>query len=70
MNKYLQAALSLAVRVVVIGAVAGLDFLAKQVSGGAVQLPDPTITIPIVGLVISEADTWLINWEKVNGLVS
>lgn len=61
MNKTTQAFISLGIRVVVIGVVAALDFLIKNIT--TVGLPDPTITVPIVGLILSEADTWLVNWE-------
>jgi hypothetical protein len=61
MTKTEQALLSFGIRVVVIALVAALDFLIKNIT--TIGLPDPNITVPIVGLVLSEADTWLVNWE-------
>ena len=63
MTKTEQALLSFGIRVVVIGAIAILDYLSKSLTSGALQLPDPTLTVPVLGLLVSEADTWLVNWE-------
>ena len=66
MTKSEQALLSFGIRVVVIGAIAILDFVSKSLTSGALQLPDPTFSVPILGLLVSEADTWLVNWEGTN----
>jgi len=64
MTKTNQALLSLLIRVVVIGVVAALDFIVAGLSNGSVQLPIPAVLVPVLGLILSEADTWLVNWEK------
>ena len=64
LNKFGQALLSLGIRIAVIGAVAGLDYLMKVYTG--FNLPDPAFTIPTLGLIISESDSWLVQWEKEN----
>ena len=61
MTKSEQALLSFGIRVVVIGAVAVLDYLVKNIT--SIGLPDAGVTVPVVGLILSEADTWLVNWE-------
>ena len=63
MTKKEQAFVSLVIRLVVIGAIAILDYLSKALTSGALQLPDPTVTVPVLGLIVSEADTWLVNWN-------
>ena len=60
-NKVIQSLVSFGIRVLVIAAVAGLDYVIKNIS--SVGLPDPGITVPLVGLVLSEADTWLVDYE-------
>ena len=61
MSKTQQAFVSLGIRIVVIAAVAIVDYLVKNVT--SLGLPDPTLTVPLVGLILSEADTWLVNYE-------
>jgi len=61
MSKTQQAIVSLAIRVGVIAAVAVLDFLVKNLT--SIGLPDASLTVPVVGLILSEADTWLVNYE-------
>ncbi len=63
-SKFQQSLLSLVIRVVVIAAVAGLDYLLKVYT--TFQLPDPAFSIPALGLILSEADSWLVQWEKEN----
>ncbi len=64
MTKSEQAFLSFAIRIIVIGAIAILDYISKSLGGW--NLPDATVTVPLLGLIVSEADTWLINWESAN----
>ena len=66
MTKFQQALVSFGIRIVVVGAVAAINYAVSSLSSGAVQLPDGTVTVPILGLLLSEADTWLVNWEKNN----
>lgn len=61
MTKTQQAFISLGIRVLVIGIVAMLDFIIKNLT--SFGLPDANVTVPILGLIFSEADTWLVNWE-------
>ncbi len=63
MTKTEQAIVSFVIRGLVIGCIAFLDYISKSLSSGAIQLPDPAITVPILGLIVSEADTWLVNWN-------
>lgn len=61
MSKTQQAFISLGIRLGVIAAVAVLDYLVKNLTG--IGLPDATVTVPVLSLVLSEADTWLVNYE-------
>lgn len=63
-SKFQQALLSWGIRIGVVAALAGLDFLSKSITSGALQLPWPVISLPLVGSAISEADTWLVKWEQ------
>lgn len=62
LTKFGQATLSLGIRVLVIGALGGFDYLSKTYTGWSV----PPILIPPIGMVIAEADSWLVTWEKAN----
>lgn len=64
MTKTEQAFVSLAIRIVVIGVIAILDYTIKNLT--SFGLPDATITVPVIGLVLSESDTWLVNWQAAN----
>jgi hypothetical protein len=70
MSKIQQALLSLAIRCAVIAAVAVVNYLITAFSSGVITLPLPVVTIPTVGLLLSEADTWLVNWEKSNNVIT
>jgi hypothetical protein len=70
LSKLGQALLSLGIRVAVIAAVAVVNYLIAGLSNGTITLPDPALTVPALGLVLSEADSWLVTWEKANGLSS
>jgi hypothetical protein len=61
MSKIAQAIVSLLIRLVVIGILAILDYAIKNIT--TFGLPDATITVPVLGLILSEADTWLIAWN-------
>ena len=61
MSKQKQALVSLLIRIVVIMVLAGLDFVIKNIT--TIGLPDPAVTVPLLGLMLSEADTWLVNYE-------
>jgi hypothetical protein len=63
MTKTQQALLSLGIRLGVIAAVAVLNFISAGLTNGTLQLPIPAILVPVIGLIISEADTWLVNWQ-------
>jgi hypothetical protein len=69
MTKSQQALVSFAIRIVAIAAVAVLDYVSAGLSNGTFQLPLPAVFVPIIGLVVSEADTWLVQWEKTNEVV-
>lgn len=62
LTKFGQATLSLGIRLLVIGAIAGLDYLSKNITGLSIS----PIYLPFIGLVISEADSWLVKWEQAN----
>lgn len=62
LTKLGQASLSLGIRVLVIGALGGLDYLSKTYTGWQVT----PVLVPIIGLVLSEADSWLVTWETAN----
>ena len=64
MNKTQQALLSFGIRVIAISAVAAINFISSAFTNGTLQLPVPTVVIPFIGLLISEADTWLVNWNN------
>lgn len=66
MTKTQQALLSFFIRVGVIAAVAVLNFITAGLTNGTLQLPIPAVLIPLIGLVLSEADTWLVNWQTAN----
>ena len=53
--------MSLGIRLVVIGLIAILDYAVKNIT--SFGLPDASVTVPVIGLILSEADTWLVNWE-------
>lgn len=62
LSKFGQACLSLGIRVVAVGAVAGVEYLLKIYT--TFGLPDPVLTVPLLGGVLAEADTWLVKWEN------
>jgi hypothetical protein len=66
MTKTQQAFLSFVIRVGVIAAVAVLNFVSAGLTNGNLQLPIPAVLVPLIGLVLSEADTWLVNWQTTN----
>lgn len=64
MTKIQQAFVSLGIRLGVIAAIAILDYLIKNITN--IGLPDALLTVPVLGMILSEADTWLVNWEGTN----
>ncbi len=64
MSNFKQALVSLSIRLVVIAAIAVLDYVSASISSGTFQLPLPSVVVPVLGLIVSEADTWLVNWQK------
>ena len=68
LSKLKQALLSFGIRVFVFAALLGLDYISAGLSNGSVQLPDPALLLPVLTLIISEADTWLVNWSKANNV--
>jgi hypothetical protein len=61
MPKTQQAIVSVLIRVFVIAALAVLDYLIKNLT--TIGLPDPGLTVPFLGLILAEADTWLVNYD-------
>ena len=62
--KWAQAIIHLAWVLVCIGVMAALDYLVKALSNGTIQLPDSTVTLPLLGIAIGELDTWWATYEK------
>ena len=61
MSNFKQAVVSLLIRCLVIGAVAVVNTLLASYK--TISLPDPGLTVPLLGLILSEADTWLVDYE-------
>lgn len=61
MPKINQAVLSFVIRILCIFIVGGLNAIAHAASG--LSLPDAAVTVPLVGLAVSELDTWFVQYE-------
>ena len=62
--KWLQAVIHWVWVLVCIGILAVLDYLVKALSNGTIQLPDSTVTLPLLGIALGELDTWFATYEK------
>jgi len=68
MSKLQQALVSLGIRIAVIAGLAILDFVSVSLTNGTLQLPYPAVSITLIGLLVSEADTWLVNYAGTHGI--
>ncbi|MFZ0685357.1 MAG: hypothetical protein WAM89_07415 [Terriglobales bacterium] len=66
MTKLQQALTSLGIRLAVLCGLVVLNFIISSISGWSV--PDPSVTLPVLSLVLSEADTWLVDYAKANNI--
>jgi hypothetical protein len=66
MTKFQQALLSLGIRLAVLCGLVIINFIVSSISGWGV--PDPAVTLPVASLILSEADTWLVDYADANNI--
>jgi hypothetical protein len=59
-----QALLDIGVKVLVGAVLLLLDYVTTALSNGSITLPDPAITLPVLTLVISQLDSYVIDYAK------
>jgi hypothetical protein len=66
MTKLEQALVSLGIRLAVLCGLVIVNFIISSISGWGI--PDPAITLPVASLILSEADTWLVDYAQANNI--
>jgi hypothetical protein len=59
-----QSLLDIGVKVLVGAVLLLLDYVTTALSNGSITLPDPAITLPVLTLVISQLDSYVIDYTK------
>lgn len=64
-----QSLLDLGIKLGAAIIVLALNFISTAVSNGSIQLPNPALTVPVLGLILSQFDSWFVQWTKDNNIV-
>lgn len=59
-----QTLFDILLKVAGVAVVALLNFVATGLSNGSIQLPAPALTTPILGLIVSQLDTFFVEWNN------
>ena len=59
-----QVFLDIGVKVLVGAVLLALDYITTALTNGTITLPDPAITLPVLTLVVSQLDSFVIDYAK------
>lgn len=58
-----QGLLDIAIKVGVAAVVLLVNALSSAVTNGSLQLPDPAISVPVITILLSQLDSYVVAWQ-------
>lgn len=67
-SSFKQSLLDIGIKAAVFVILSLLDFVSAGLSNGSFQLPSPQITLPILTLLVSQLDSYFVNYANANNV--
>lgn len=62
LSSFKQSLLDIAIKVGATAVVALLNAIVTAATNGSLQLPDAALAVPVLGLVVSQLDSYFVQW--------